>query len=287
VTTRNLFNFWSDPNEQALLDELMVEVIQMYGLDMRYIPRTVVKEDQLWGEDTLSKLQGAYTLEMYIADHNGMGGMAQLGKVGFEIKDTITLLMSRSRFESVVGTPATLTRPREGDYVWIPAPFKMLFEITFVEHEVPFYQIGQRHVYQLTCEKVKYSHERITTGVADLDGVADNWSYAIDLNLSTGSGTFTAGEVVYQGSYPNATTATGVVASWANSVLKVHTVTGAFADDQQVKGSSSGAAWTLASANPRDDANDRNRMNEFLQDQAESIRDWSEVNPFSEETFDT
>ena len=59
-------------------------------------------------------------------------------------------------------------RPREGDLIWFPLGDK-LFEIKYVEHEQPFYQLEKNYVYQLRCELYRYEDEVIDTGIEDVD----------------------------------------------------------------------------------------------------------------------
>ena len=57
--------------EQHLYEDLMIEQLKIYGQDVFYIPRTLVKEDSLFGEDTLSKFDDAYQIEKYFENAEG------------------------------------------------------------------------------------------------------------------------------------------------------------------------------------------------------------------------
>ena len=51
-------------------------------------------------------------------------------------------------------------RPQEGDLVYHPVIAKM-FEINFVDHDEPFYQLDNNPVYKLRCKQFEYSSEDI------------------------------------------------------------------------------------------------------------------------------
>ena len=153
--------------EQGLTQDLVDEQIKMFGKDVYYIPRTLVKEDGVFGEDTLSKFTGAFLVEVYIEDSGGFRGDGDIfSKFGVRIQDQVTLVVSKRRFTEAVDDNATLIvegRPNEGDLIHIPFANKT-FEIQFVEHEVPFYTLGEQYVWGLRCELFEYSDEDIDTG---------------------------------------------------------------------------------------------------------------------------
>ena len=189
--------------EQDLVGSLVVEQIKMFGKDVYYIPRTLVKSDDTFGEDTLSKFTGAFLLEAYIEDASGFRGDGDMfSKFGVRISDQVTFIVSRTRFTEAVDDNAQLIvegRPNEGDLIHFPMANKT-FEIQFVEHEVPFYQLGKVHVWGLRCELFEYSDEDIDTGVAAVDQIEVDFSVAVTVNFATGgSGDFTVGEVVAGG----------------------------------------------------------------------------------------
>jgi hypothetical protein len=119
-------------SEQLLVEDLLIEAMQIYGMEVFYLPRSSRDQvDFLYGEDTLKQYTSAYTIEMYLEDVTGMEGEGDfISKFGLEIKDEVTLLISRRRFAATVPQ----TRPKEGDLVYVPL-VQNFFEITFVEHE--------------------------------------------------------------------------------------------------------------------------------------------------------
>jgi len=177
-TVNHYFNNFSSSMEQTLIEDLIIESIRIYGIECLYIPRTLVKEDLLFGEDVLSKFESAYAVEMYVKSVDGFEGEGDfLSKFGLEIRDQMVLTVSRRRFEDEVfsdetysNTVRTTGRPNEGDLIWFPLNNK-LFEIKFVEHEAVFYQMGSLQTYDLTCELFQYSHERLDTGITEIDAI--------------------------------------------------------------------------------------------------------------------
>ncbi|SVD87433.1 uncharacterized protein METZ01_LOCUS440287, partial [marine metagenome] len=120
----------------------------MHGMDVFYIPRTLIKEDPLLDEDVLSKFEVAYEIEMYIKGTEGFGGEGDLvSKFGLDVRDEVIFTVHKDRFELATTKP----KPLEGDLIFLPMS-KGLFEIKFVEHEQPFYQAGKNYSFDITCE---------------------------------------------------------------------------------------------------------------------------------------
>lgn len=183
-TTNLYFNNFAFTQEQNLIENLIIESIRIYGIEVFYLPRTLVKEDNLFGEDVLSKFEQAYPVEMYIKSVDGFSGDGDfLSKFGLEIRDEMVLTVSRRRFgeEIVIGdtTPVNETdgvaRPAEGDLIYFPLNGK-IFQVKFVEHEAIFYQMGSLQTYDLTLELWEYSHEQLNTGITDIDAIEDTFS---------------------------------------------------------------------------------------------------------------
>ena len=178
-TTNLYFNNFAFTQEQNLIENLVIESIKIYGIEVQYLPRTLVKEDQLFGEDVLSKFENAYPIEMYIKSVDGFQGDGDfLSKFGLEIRDEMVLTVARRRFSEEIHytdtTPVNeaegIGRPSEGDLIYFPLNNK-IFEIKFVEHESIFYQMGSLQTYDLTLELWEYSHEQLNTGVTEIDAI--------------------------------------------------------------------------------------------------------------------
>ena len=166
-------------NEQTLYEDLIVEQLKVFGHDVYYLPRTLVKEDTLFGEDVLSKFDDAYGIEMFMEQVEGYGGEKELvSKFGLEIRDEATFVVSRRRWISLIGADSNLivsTRPNEGDLIYFPR-LQKLFEINFVDHDDPFFQVDNVPVYKLYCSTFEYSSEQLDTGIAAIDVIEDESS---------------------------------------------------------------------------------------------------------------
>ena len=101
MTTNKFFRPFTYVREQDVMDDLIVESIKMYGMDVKYLPRTLVKEDILLGEDVLSTFSNAIDLEMYIKNTQGFEGEGDfLSKFNLEIRDQITFTVSKKKMGS-------------------------------------------------------------------------------------------------------------------------------------------------------------------------------------------
>lgn len=179
--------------EQHLYEDLMIEQLKIYGQDVYYIPRTLVKEDNLLGEDVLSKFGDAYQIEMYFENVEGYEGEKEImSKFGLQIQDDATFVVAKRRFEQLVSGDSNLivkTRPNEGDLIYFGKVNKM-FEISFVDHDDPFYQVHNVPAYKLKVKTFEYSSEDIDTGIAEIDAIeTDNSLDAGEHQLSMEDGT--------------------------------------------------------------------------------------------------
>lgn len=154
-------------NEKQLVKDLVAESIQMMGMDITYMPRTLQKEDSIFGEDVLSSFTTTYTIEMYLENVDGFEGENEfLQKFGLTVNDKATLIVSSDRFTAVTG----MTKPLEGDLLYFPLSGG-IFEIKFVQDEKQFYPNGTLPQYKLDIELFVYSAEDIDTGITAIDDV--------------------------------------------------------------------------------------------------------------------
>lgn len=169
-------------SEQNLVENLIIESIRQYGREFYYIPRTLVAPDQIFGEDNLSKFQNSYMIEGYLDDVDNFGGQgAFMSKFGMFLEEQGTITIARARWEQLVGqfgTTVIPSRPAEGDLMYFPMS-KGLFEIKFVEHQNPFYQLGRLYVYKLKVELFQYSSERIETELDELNQFALDMTFDV------------------------------------------------------------------------------------------------------------
>jgi hypothetical protein len=176
MATNIFFQNYNFFNEQQLIDDLVIESIQVYGIDTFYVTRTSASFDHIMNEDRLTKFDTAYHMEMYVKSVDGFQGEGDfLSKFGLQIRDQATFTVAFRTFERfATRIDPSLIRPKEGDLIYMPMNNKF-FKIMFVEHESVFYQTGALQVYDLKCELFEYSNERFETGVADIDKHYENF----------------------------------------------------------------------------------------------------------------
>ena len=166
-------------SEQWLYEDLLIEAIQIRGHEVFYLPRTLVNEDDLFGEDALSKFNDAYSIEMWMENNEGFDGDKEiLTRFGLEVRNEVTFVIARRRWEDTISLDENLivnTRPNEGDLIWHPT-IKQMYEISFVDHDDPFYEIKNLPVYKLYCRTYEYSQERFDTDIAAIDTIEDTES---------------------------------------------------------------------------------------------------------------
>ena len=154
-------------SEQNLYEDIVIESLKMYGQDVYYLPREIVNEDRVFGDDVPSKFSSSYKIEMYIENIEGFDGEGDLfTKFGVEIRDQATFVVARRRWTNTVGrvdNKIESIRPREGDLIYLPLSNSM-FEIMAVEHEQPFYQLSNLPVYKMRAELFTYNDEDFETG---------------------------------------------------------------------------------------------------------------------------
>lgn len=168
----NVYFTQGTSNEQYLIEDIIIESLKIYGIDMFYIPRTLVSKDEILGEDRLSQFKNSFPIEMYFENIDSFDGQgAFMQKFGLMVEQSATLVVARRRWDQVVGRFGKTIlpqRPCEGDLIYLPLT-KGLFEIKFVKHQDPFYQLGRLYVYKLQVELFQYASENITTGVPEVD----------------------------------------------------------------------------------------------------------------------
>ena len=202
----NPFFLQGSVGEQNLMQELINEQLKIYGVEITYIPRKIVNRSTVFEELERSKFDDNFLLEAYVETFDGYGGQGDImTKFGMTLKDELTVSISRERFEDFIAPFMEAmpddemiidTRPREGDLVFFPLGNR-LFEVKFVEHEDPFYQLGKNYIYKLQCELFEYEDEVIDTGVEEIDTKIEDLGHITDLplvqNVSTAAATAVIG----------------------------------------------------------------------------------------------
>jgi|TARA_B110000908_G_scaffold148707_1_gene181413 hypothetical protein len=187
-------------SEQDLYEDLVIESIKIFGQDVVYLPREQIAEDTLLNE-TWNQYTQAFPIEMWLEDTEGFGGDSNLlGKFGLEIRDQGTFVVTKRRWEQVVGGVATgaasRLKPAEGDLLYMTLT-KRLFEIKYVEPKSPFYQLKDLPTYTLTAELFEYNDQHFDTGWDEIDQV--EWDNATSYSYLMSAGTdYKLGEKVTQ-----------------------------------------------------------------------------------------
>jgi hypothetical protein len=191
--------------EQSLVEDLIIESIKIYGVDGYYLPRTHVNLDKIYGEDASMLFDDALEMELYIKSFDGFAGQEDfLSKFGLQIDESVTFVVSQKRFTQSLKTSIiteysynmltedgdellsnkndvseydyeAIVRPREGDIIWVPL-LKAMYEIKFTQNIENFYQLGKLYTYEMRCDRLEYSSERIDTDVTEIDAVEDQYS---------------------------------------------------------------------------------------------------------------
>lgn len=281
---------FQNTNEQGLVDDLIVESIQNYGMDVYYIPRTANKLDRIFGEDILKSFESSYLIEMYFDTPGGYNGSSFAAKFGIQIGKDTSFVVSHRRFtEEVQTTPGVYVRPNEGDLIYMPLTGE-LWEIKWCNHEHIFYQLGKVYVWQLGVEKFQYSSEFIDTGISEIDTIELNETMLLGpsftITLINGGYAYTLPPIVTisGGGGTGATATATITANKVTSVTLVTSGTGytstptiTFTNavgDTTGHGASAKATLLASNIDELDDSSD-------IQTESDSIMDFTETDPFS------
>lgn len=289
-------------NEQYLVEDLIIESLKIYGQEFFYIPRTLVSKDEILGEDRLSEFKSSFPIEMYFENIDSFDGQGQfIQKFGLMVEQSATLVVARRRWDQLVGRYGQTiipNRPCEGDLIYFPLS-KGLFEIKFVKHQDPFYQLGKLYVYKLQVELFQYASERIDTGNADVDVFETLQSFTTNTTRSKygevtsitvtnqGTGYSSAPTVTFTSSSGRDAAATAVLGTGANAgkVVSV-TVTNPGTGYQTAPiigfsgGGGANAAATATIQVDIDEVQSYGDNNKFRTEAADVL--FNETNPFGE-----
>jgi hypothetical protein len=281
----NVFFNHAVSSEQHLYEDLVVESLRMYGHNVYYLPREIIEEDTILGEDVASKFGDAYEIEAYLENVEGFEGEGDLySKFGVEIRDQATFVIALRTWERFVSLDNNLTssfRPNEGDVIYFPLSGS-LFEIKFVEHEDPFYQVGKLFVFKCRCELFEYRGEDFDTGT-NADLVEAERTYTITTTMTAGSGD--SGNYVENEDLKIGDNVVGEVSTYkqSNRTLTITHNNTPLAVGDRLVGATSGATRQIATiTDALDMPNDPNAQNKEFEDAADNYIDFSETNPFGE-----
>ena len=204
--------------ENNLIDDLVREQIKIYGVDIVFMPRKLVNLDKILHESSKSAFEMGMPIPMFIKTFDGFdGGNELLSKFGIRSADRLTFQLSRSEFNAYYAPflrsyyesinqggeldpleGQTDTRPKEGDLLYFPFD-DSIFEIKYVQFDVPFYQLGKGYIFEIECEKFEYSGESFSTGYEDIDDTTQDlpiFKTQFNVDLASGTGTYTKFEQV-------------------------------------------------------------------------------------------
>lgn len=302
-------------SEQLMYEDIIIESIRMYGQDVYYLPREIVNRDYILGEDIESQFDDAYMIEAYIENTEGFEGEGNIfQKFGMEIRDECTFILAKRTWENNVGRweyDRNDLRPFEGDLIYLPMS-NSFFEISFVEHEQPFYQLNNLPVYRLNARLFEFGGEDFNTGVAEIDRLESTAAYTLGLKVYTNTADmFEIGTRVYQVTQRDGE---GVATQWvsgkvvraeylANQTYTVYVADIESNDDQihffyvsdaspdtyigndYQSPSITGLVQEIYSIEQLDNDTftaDRQAMNAEFETAADAIIDFSEINPFGD-----
>jgi len=286
----NLYFSQKVRSEQNLYEDIVIESLKMFGQDVYYLPRDIVNEDRIFGDDVPSRFNSSYKIEMYIENVEGYDGEGDIfTKFGIEIRDQATFVVARRRWEHTIknyDNEITSVRPVEGDLIYLPLS-KSLFQIMAVEHEQPFYQLSNLPIYKLRCELFEYNDEQLDTGVTEIDDIEAKYAYTYQLTLTDSAATnYIVGETVSQ-TLGSGVVISGEVTNWRSDTNVIdlahvgaddglfHT----FATGISLVGGSSAASAKVTAVNEdnRISANEQNEDFAVI-----DFIDFTESNPFGD-----
>jgi len=298
MATNHYFNHYgTNTAEQRLLENIIIESIKVYGIDLNYMPRTLVNEDKLFGDDRSSQFNTSKTIEMYIKNVDGFEGEGTfVSNFGLEVKDQITLTVAKRRWEELAFEGSGRDKePKAGDLIYFPLT-DGLFTVLGVTDTNTFFQTGALQTFDLTCELFTYGDEKIDTGIEEIDDIEREQSFVRTFELASSpavSGTFQIGETVTGGT----SATTGEVAKWDSTTRYLYLInmTGNFSVGEILTGATSTATGTYETKQTTDEAaetlaqieagtTDTSTSNKQIETDADSVLDFSEGNPFSEGT---
>lgn len=287
---RNFHFSQSVRSEQLLYEDIIIESLKIYGQDVYYLPRDIVNEDKVFGDDVPSRFNSSYKVEMYIENIEGFDGEGDLfTKFGVEIRDQATFIVSRKRWSQTVqryDNEINSVRPKEGDLIYLTLS-NSLFQIMAVEHEQPFYQLSNLPTYKLRCELFEYNDENLDTGIGVIDAIEQDHAYTYILTLDSAGNGFNIGDTVSQ-VLSSGVTMSGEVSKWSDSDNKLHLIHIGANDGNYHEFVPGGLIFDSADNNvlissiSEDNKISENEQNTDFSNLIDDFLDFSEGNPFGD-----
>lgn len=271
--------------EQNLIQSLVDEQIRLFGSDVYYLPRKMIKDVAL-NDILYSEFTTQYMIEMLLINVEGFGSAPSefISKFGLRITDEITMVVSQNRWSQVFQEFADITtvdgRPNEGDLIYLPLT-QDLYEIKFVEREAPFYQLGKNYIYTLTAEIYELGNDQFETGIEEIDAIEEIFAPSITIAMDpTATTHYIQGETVTGGT----TGTTAEVSFWDrdNHTLTLINRNGNFTPGETITGSESGTVQDSVDVDNLTLENVEYADNKYIEETADDLLDFTERNPFGE-----
>lgn len=289
---RNLYFSDAVRSEQNLYEDIVIEALKMYGQDVYYLPRDLVNEDRIFGDDVPSRFNSSHKIEMYIENVEGFDGEGDLfTRFGVEIRDEATFIVSRKRWSKQVArhdNEITATRPLEGDLIYLPMTQK-LFQIMHVEHEQPFYQLANLPVFKMRCQLFEYNDEDLDTGINSIDKIEQDYAYKYIFTV-TGSTIRDINDRIGETasiSLSGGATWSGEISKWSDSDNKIHIIHAGADDGKFYSAPSSGSVlvgdsdFVILSVSEENQISN-NEQNQDFSTISLDFLDFTENNPFGD-----
>ncbi len=292
---KNLYFSDNVKSEQNLYENIVIESLKIYGQEVYYLPKDLVNENKIFGEDVPSRFNSSHKLEMYIENTDGFDGEGDLmTRFGVEIRDEATFIVARRRWNDTVkryDNEINAVRPLEGDLIYLPMS-KSMFQILHVEHEQPFYQLRNVPVYKMRCQLFEYNDEDLDTGVDEIDAIERDYAYTYTLTLDQDG-------VVKVGSTAQQTLSSGVIISgevsaYSDSDNKLHLIHVNASDSKYhsfattlpitvvMDSDGSNKIREISGTIAQDLKSSPTEQNDIFSTEAEDFLDFSESNPFGD-----
>ena len=192
---------YNSKNTQRTYRRLTAQVINLYGIPIRYLPKTTSDQEfdpfgsgtgtdddirsntglnELYGEDVNIAFKDAVPMKAVLQNTDFYDGTHNLfDKFGMSSEDEITLNIEIETWRNLMdrsGYP--MEKPMEGDLITFDlARAKngrpQIFEIKYCNESKSYFQFGELMVFELQCKLWEYGHETLDTGDPIIDGLND------------------------------------------------------------------------------------------------------------------
>ena len=179
-------------------------------------------------------------------------------------------------------TSTNSDRPLEGDLIFHPILSK-LFQINFVDHDEPYFQLDNNPVYKLRCRLFEYSSEILDTDITAIDVIEDNLStdtLALQFTMEQDSATIDAlllesgfGRIIHEDDANDEVVALETSDMTTSAGVLLGEDSGFLLQEDYIIGDGS----TTADGNV-----DTSAQNELFDDADNSVLDFTEINPFGD-----